>query len=134
MIKLIIFDLDGVLFDSKDMHYQCLNKALAKVSPEYLINYEEHLSKFDGLPTKEKLKILSEQGLDQNLHSEICYLKQQETIKYLQKNINQSNKLIEIFSFLKEHNYKICVASNAVSSTIRLCLDRLGIKKFVNTI
>src|SRR5690606_27749555 len=38
------------------------------------------------------------------------------------------------FSFLKEHNYKICVASNAVSSTIRLCLDRLGIKKFVNTI
>ena len=31
MNKLVIFDLDGVLIDSRDMHYDALNRALAKV-------------------------------------------------------------------------------------------------------
>jgi beta-phosphoglucomutase-like phosphatase (HAD superfamily) len=28
MVKLIIFDLDGVLVDAKNIHYEALNKAL----------------------------------------------------------------------------------------------------------
>ena len=52
MNKLIIFDLDGVLIDSRDLHYNSLNEALSKIDNQYVISKEEHLSVFDGLGTK----------------------------------------------------------------------------------
>ena len=51
MISLIIFDLDGVLTDSRELHYQALNEALIMKSENYAISREEHLSTYDGLPT-----------------------------------------------------------------------------------
>ena len=38
MNKLVIFDLDGVLIDSRDMHYEALNCALENVNEKYIIN------------------------------------------------------------------------------------------------
>ena len=62
MNNLVIFDLDGVLIDSRDMHYDALNRALANVGKEYVINKEEHLSLYDGLPTSKKLTMLTEKS------------------------------------------------------------------------
>ena len=56
MIDTIIFDLDGVLIDSKNIHFTALNKALEKTKINYSISFEDHLKIFDGLPTNEKLK------------------------------------------------------------------------------
>ena len=61
MIKLIIFDLDGVLVDTKPLHYYALNKALKKIE-NYEISINDHSNIFDGLPTKEKLNILIKQN------------------------------------------------------------------------
>ena len=52
MIKLILFDLDGVLIDTKNIHFIALNKALGG---EFAITEEEHLSHYDGLKTTQKL-------------------------------------------------------------------------------
>ena len=41
MIKLIIFDLDGVLIDSKDFHFEALNLALGK---EFEISKDEEIN------------------------------------------------------------------------------------------
>jgi beta-phosphoglucomutase-like phosphatase (HAD superfamily) len=69
MIKLIIFDLDGVLVEAKNLHYEALNKALGK---EYAISWKEHLSKYDGLKTNQKLEMLTkEKGLPTELHSQV---------------------------------------------------------------
>ena len=57
MIKLIIFDLDGVLVDTKPLHYFALNKALKKIE-NYEISKDDHSNIFDGLQLKKKLKIL----------------------------------------------------------------------------
>ena len=53
--KLVIFDLDGVIIDSRELHYKALNDALSQISRDYVISREEHLSTFDGLPTTKKL-------------------------------------------------------------------------------
>ena len=37
MIKLIIFDLDGVLVEAKNLHFKALNKALGE---EYSISWK----------------------------------------------------------------------------------------------
>ena len=58
MNKLVIFDLDGVMIDSREMHYETLNAAITRVtgSTQYVITREEHLSKYDGLNTTRKLR------------------------------------------------------------------------------
>ena len=59
MIKLVVFDLDGVLVDARELHYEALNEALGDVDQKYVIGREEHLSTFDGLSTTKKLQILT---------------------------------------------------------------------------
>ena len=82
MNSLVIFDLDGVLLDSREVHYHALNNALAFFGEDYLISREEHLSVYDGLPTTKKLDTLSEvKGLPPNLHNAVWQKKQEETIK-----------------------------------------------------
>ena len=82
MIKAILFDLDGVLVDAREIHYNSLNNALNKFG--YVISRDEHLSTYDGLPTKKKLQILTEKkGLPVQLYDEIWKSKQQETTKIL---------------------------------------------------
>ena len=72
MKKLIIFDLDGVLIDTKDTHYMALNKALEEAGSSYVITESEHISTYDGLSTKEKLTMLSERKqLPLSLHKKI---------------------------------------------------------------
>ena len=60
MIKLVIFDLYGVLIDSKQTHYEALNRALGE---EYAISIQEHLAIYDGLPTRSKLYANDPKGL-----------------------------------------------------------------------
>ena len=73
-VKLVIFDLDGVLVEAKNLHYEALNKALGS---QYAINWKEHLSTYDGLKTNQKLEMLTEQkGLPTELHSQIWENKQ----------------------------------------------------------
>ena len=50
MNKLVIFDLDGVLIDSKDYHFEALNLALGE---KYELTREEHFIYYDGFPTIE---------------------------------------------------------------------------------
>ena len=77
-IKAVIFDMDGVLIEARDWHYESLNKALGLFGSE--ITRYDHLVTFDGLPTKKKLEMLSlEGGLPVKLHDFINDLKQEYT-------------------------------------------------------
>ena len=73
MTKLIIFDLDGVLVEAKQIHYDTLNKAIEYVAGEkFIISEAEHLSIYDGLKTYQKLDMLtSNKGLSKDLHGYI---------------------------------------------------------------
>ena len=72
MNKLVIFDLDGVLIDSRDLHFEALNCALGKVGEKYIITRDEHLKQYDGLPTARKLSMLTaNKGLPAGLHQQV---------------------------------------------------------------
>ena len=124
--KLVIFDLDGVLVDSREMHFLALNDAL-KALGQPTITMEEHLSTYDGLPTTAKLKLLTERkGVPVELYDKIWEAKQRYTIIRIYAT-QPNQKLIDIFKLLAGNGYKIAVAYNAIRATVKLYLLQLGI-------
>ena len=132
MNKLVIFDLDGVLIDSRDMHYEALNRALAKVDEKYVITREEHLSVYDGLPTTRKLELLTEKkGLPVVEYDTIWQDKQTATLDIFSE-LKPDYELMHYFQQLKDKGFSIAVASNSVRNTVKLVLLRLGLLEFVH--
>ena len=131
MIKAIIFDLDGVLVDTKIIHFEALNLALKKYNFKE-ISMDDHVKIFDGLPTNEKLKILNKsENLSKNFFFKINKYKQKITSSILKKKIKPKKNILDIFKYLHK-DYKIGVATNAVKSTLEICLKNLGISKYVD--
>jgi len=130
--KLIIFDLDGVLIESRELHFIALNDALKEVDEKYVISREEHLSTYDGLSTTKKLKMLSQsKGLPAELHDLVWQNKQKSTINLLSKlPVNNSAKYI--FSQLKIRGWKIAVASNSIRESVRVSLNAIGVLGLVD--
>ena len=123
MIKLIIFDLDGVLVDAKKIHFESLNKALG----EYSISWEEHLAIYDGLKTNSKLEILNEsKGLLKEDFNRIWNDKQRYTLESL-SNLDINTELIRCMDSLSSDGYKLAVCSNSIRKTVFTVLSKFGI-------
>jgi HAD superfamily hydrolase (TIGR01509 family) len=133
MIKLIIFDLDGVLIDAREIHYESLNRAISLIGNEFIINKEEHLSIYDGLPTKQKLDLLSKnKNLPKDKHNLIWENKQRFTIEVIKETVTEDEKIKSILKELKQNGYKIYVASNSIKETIKIVLLKKGFLEYID--
>jgi HAD superfamily hydrolase (TIGR01509 family) len=128
--KLIVFDLDGVLVEAKNIHFDALNKALGK----YAISWNEHLSTYDGLKTSQKLDMLTKnKGLPVENHQQIWEKKQQITLQMLGE-LQPSIELQSVMSKLVQEGYKLAVASNSIRKTVITVLAKLGIVEYMDLI
>jgi HAD superfamily hydrolase (TIGR01509 family) len=128
--KLIIFDLDGVLIETKHLHFKALNEALG----EYAFDWTEHLAVYDGLTTKQKLKALSEnKGLPAERHDEIWKKKQLITFEML-RSIEPNTRLQEVMASLVKAGYKIGLCSNSIRKTCITVLAKLGLAEYMDFI
>ncbi|QNI71221.1 HAD family phosphatase [Cyanobium sp. NS01] len=117
MIKAILFDMDGVLIDAKDWHYEALNRALEHFG--YTISRESHLSTFDGLPTRDKLRMLSSsRGLPEGLHDFLNALKQAYTLEISYQRCKPVFNHQYALTRLRRDGYKLAVCSNSVRQSI----------------
>lgn len=132
MIKLIIFDLDGVLVDAKELHYEALNMALRSIDDKFAINIDEHLSTYDGLNTTKKLNMLTERkGLPREFHDHVWKKKQDSTIEII-SNFTRDERICNVLKKLKDEGYTVCVASNSIRDTVKMMLLRKGFLEYID--
>ena len=130
-IKAIIFDMDGVLIDAKDWHYEALNKALAIFG--LTISRHDHLVTFDGLSTSQKLKMLSRTHvLPESLHSFINEMKQQYTMDITYQLCKPVFHHQYALSKLKENGFKLAVASNSIRNTVKVMMERSSLTEYLD--
>ena len=133
-IDAMLFDLDGVLVDAKNIHYNALNEALGSFDEKYIITWNEHLSRYDGLKTSQKLEMLSkDKGLPIELHKKIWTLKQKKTLDKL-SGVKINDEYIRMVKNLKNSGYKLAVCSNSIRKTVMTVLTKLEIIDYIDLI
>lgn len=133
MINTVIFDLDGVLVDATEWHYEALNDALKLFG--FDITREEHVGYYNGLPTAEKLKVLSEKkGLPRQLHDIIKKLKRKYTDEKVANLCRPSYEKQIMLAALKRKGYKLACCSNAQKYSVVNMLTFAGIYDFFDLV
>ena len=128
-IKAILFDMDGVLIDAKDWHYEALNQALAIFGME--ITRYDHLVTYDGLPTKKKLEMLTlERGLPRALHSFINDMKQEFTFQLGYSRCKPTFNHQYALSHLKAQGYRMAACSNSIRKTMEVLFERASLANY----
>jgi len=130
MIKAILYDLDGVLVDATEWHYESLNIALKEVAG-FIIERNEHISTFNGIPTKKKMEILNEQNrLSLNLFQEVWDKKQEKTKEVIERSASIDQNKIRLHNNTK--NMKKACITNSIRETAMLMLEKTGQLEFMD--
>lgn len=132
-IRAVLFDMDGVLIDAKEWHYLALNKALNLFGMP--ISRLDHLTTFDGLPTRKKLEMLTlERGLPIELHDFLNELKQQYTMEFVHTQCKP--KFVHEFTLasLKSQGFKIAVCSNSIRETVVTMMEKSALSQYLDCI
>lgn len=130
-IEAVVFDMDGVLIDAKEWHYEALNRALALFGFE--ISRTDHLTSFDGLPTRKKLEMLSStDGLPTRLHGFINAMKQAYTMEIIYQKCKPMFHHEYALSRLKSRGLKLAVASNSVRDSVETMMMKSKLSDYMD--
>ena len=132
-IRAVVFDMDGVLIDAKEWHYEALNRALGLLG--HAISRYDHIATYDGLPTRKKLEMLSiERGLPRELHAFINSLKQEFTLQIVHKECKPVFQHEFALSKLKADGMALAVASNSVRASVELMMARSNLLPYLDVV
>ena len=133
MIKTVLFDMDGVLIDATEWHYEALNESLEIFG--FTIPRDAHLNRFNGMTTRSKLEILSlENSLPKGLHNIISDIKQDRTLRIAARMCFPNASHLILLSSLKERGIKVGVVTNSIRLTSEFMLEYAGLTKYLDVL
>lgn len=128
-IRAVLFDLDGVLVDAREWHYESLNRALELFG--HTISRDDHLTRFDGLPTSRKMAYLIDQHqFPEGLARLVNDLKQVYTKEQIAVNCHPIFHIEYAVSRLKQDGYKLAVCTNSIRETLDIMLSRSALAPY----
>ena len=134
VVNAVVFDLDGTLVETRDLHKEALNEALRSVAgAAFVISEDEHQAEYDGLSTAQKLKKLNTaKNLNPELNKAIWARKQELTDAMVSKTVKPDERIVHVIRELKRLGYPVGIASNCIRSSVDLILKCLGIYDLVD--
>jgi beta-phosphoglucomutase len=131
VIKCILYDLDGVLVDACEIHYESFNRALMDVCG-FKLSRREHDATFNGLPTKKKLEILHRQGrADSSCYAEIYDAKQTYTWEQVDMMYTDPIK-VDLHTKIRHLGLKVGCVTNSILLSAEKMLLHTGQHEFMN--
>lgn len=134
-IKAILFDLDGVLVNSRVLHYETFRDALQSVKPHIHLSWIEHEQGFDGLSTRLKIKKLIADGVIQADEGDVLFQKKQAlTMERLAQTIKPKPRLHLLLRTLQNQGFHLICCSNSIRATLESTLEKAEILSFFERI
>ncbi len=131
--KAVLFDMDGVLIDARDWHYDALNEALRIFGVE--ISRSDHLSRFNGLSTRKKLNMLTAEGvIPYELHEVIQSVKQDRTLRIAAQMCFPIVSHQVLITRLKVLGIKVGLVTNSIRKSSEFMLEYAGLLKFMDVV
>jgi HAD superfamily hydrolase (TIGR01509 family) len=131
MIKNILFDLDGVLFEGCEFHAELFIRAANTIKQDLNLKKEYHDRVLNGMTTKQKLNTLN---LSREDSEKISTLKQKLTkesiLHYVKPDQIKKDMCKRLFSL----KYRLFCVSNSIRSTVETCLNGLEIMEYFSGI
>ncbi|CAN2170931.1 COG0637 Predicted phosphatase/phosphohexomutase [Candidatus Nanopelagicaceae bacterium] len=132
-IKAVLFDMDGVLIDAREWHYEALNEVLRIFG--YEITRAMHEDRFDGLSTSKKLEMLTKEvGLPQHIHGMINRIKQDRTLRIAASKCFPNIAHQVLISKLKKQGFKVGVVTNSIRQTTEFMLTYAGLFELLDVV
>jgi HAD superfamily hydrolase (TIGR01509 family) len=132
-IKLVIFDLDGVLVDTDEWHYTSLIDAIL-ANTDLDLNAVQRIVRRDGTSTIQKLKTLGDVYHLSSERLEAIDALKQKMVKIKLEGIDPDQKVERILSHLKSMGMLIALGSNSREENVRFILQRLGVSHYFNAV
>jgi beta-phosphoglucomutase len=127
----VVFDMDGVLLDATEWHFDALNEALTPFG--YEIARQLHESRLNGLSTARKLQILTHEfGFPSELHDIVSRVKQDRTLRIAAQKCFPNPTHLILLNRLQNLGLRLGVCTNSIRQTTQVMLDKAGVDKFIS--
>lgn len=134
-IKAILFDLDGVLVNSRVLHYETFRDALFRVTSSKYITWSEHETEFDGLSTRKKIAKCIEKGwISEGEGDSLFEIKQTFTMERLPQTVTPRESLRLLLITLNNQGFRLFCCSNSIKNTLTETLRLLGVFEFFEAV
>lgn len=134
-IKSILFDLDGVLVNTRLLHYETFRDALSFVTGKDSMSWSEHEREFDGLSTRLKLKKLQEKGSVTAQEADAVFEKKQAlTVERLPQTVKPRESLRLLLITLNNQGFRLFCCSNSIKKTLHETLRLLNVAELFEAV
>lgn len=138
-MKAILYDLDGVLVDACQIHYQALNRALRESVFNIEISRSEHEANFNGLPTNQKLNKLFQArkikpGGQGNPHWNFINSRKQKYTLDAIAELELDAQKVELHKEVKKIGLSIGCVTNSIRVSAETMLRNTGQLEFIDVL
>lgn len=131
MIKRVIFDMDGLIFDSERSFMENLRYTMAEYG--YMLRMEVYLSMLGSNMAACRAVMKKNYGEDYP-YEEISKKARERFNSDLNKNLVVKEGIRELLEYLKENNIKASVASSTLTEHVKRYMEAAGIDQYFDTV